>query len=354
MERTAVANSSLRIVVTGAAGRIAYALIPYLLNGTIFGSNTRISLRLLDVEQAESLLIGVKLEIDDSCFVLLDDVIGTTDAETAFTGADVAILLGGYPRLPGMERRDLIERNAAGMRDQAIALDRYASRDCKVLVIANPANTNCWVCIRSCQRIPPQNFSCLTRLDHERLRGLSTEKVNMYLNGTGWQDKIVPSAVRNIAIFGNHSNTQVPYIDSGTFTVDNETRPLTFPFTEEAKDVLTARVQRRGAEILEYLGASSAMSCASAISKHLKDWLGPEIPTDMFSMGILSNGNPYNIPNDLVFSFPVVRTPDGVSGAVTIVPNLPISPKIRNMLDISSRELSVEKDEAAIMLADIE
>lgn len=202
-------KSRLTVVITGAAGRIAYSLIPQILNGNVFGSQTMISLRLLDVPFAETMLHGVELEIKDSCFDLLYDLVATISPEEAFVGADIAILLGGFPRAPGMERRDLIEKNAAGMRDQAIALDTYASKDCKVLVVANPANTNCLVAIKTCKTIPPENFTCLTRLDHERLRGLAAEKVNMYLEGTGWRSKIASADVTNVAIFGNHSSTQV-------------------------------------------------------------------------------------------------------------------------------------------------
>jgi malate dehydrogenase len=202
-------KKKLTVVITGAAGRIAYSLIPLVLNGSVFGSSTRISLRLLDVEMATSMLHGVELEIKDSCYALLDDLVATTDPQAAFVGADIAVLLGGFPRAPGMERRDLTAKNAAGMRDQATALDTYASKDCKVLVVANPANTNCLVCIKTCKTIPAENFTCLTRLDQERLRGLSTERVNSYLEGTGWTTKICPAEVRDVAIFGNHSSTQV-------------------------------------------------------------------------------------------------------------------------------------------------
>jgi malate dehydrogenase len=207
-------KAKLTVVITGAAGRIAYSLIPLVLNGSVFGPRTRISLRLLDVEFAETILHGVELEVKDSCYALLDDLIATTSPEQAFAGADIAVLLGGFPRAPGMERRDLIEKNAAGMRDQATALDSYASKDCKVLVVANPANTNCLVCIKTCKTIPAENFTCLTRLDQERLRGLSCEKVNSYLEGTGWKTRISPSDVREVAIFGNHSSTQVTFPDS--------------------------------------------------------------------------------------------------------------------------------------------
>lgn len=336
----------LVVVITGAAGRIAYALIPQILLGTVFGKDVRISLRLLDVALAESILLGVKLEITDSCFPLLDDLVATTNAQEAFTGADVAVLLGGYPRTPGMERRDLIAINAEGMRDQAVALDMFASKQCKVLVVANPANTNCLVCIKTCKTIPPENFSCLTRLDHERLRGLATDKINMYLEGTGWTKKVIPADIQNVAIFGNHSSTQVPYIDAGTFSMDGDKQPLGYPFTEEARLQLTRRVQQRGAEIMEYLHASSAMSCAVAISKHLQDWLAAVIPTEMFSMGILSNGNPYGVPEDLVFSFPCRRE----GSTIRIVPGLPLSPQVVAMLDASAAELQAEKADASAVL----
>jgi malate dehydrogenase len=143
---------------------------------------------------------------------------------------------------------------------------------------------------------------------------------------------------------------QVPYIDAGTFTVDGERRQLSFPFSPQAREGVVERVQRRGAEILEYLKASSAMSCASAISKHLKDWLGNEVPAEMFSMGVISNGNPYGMPEDLVFSFPCYRKPEDLSGKWRIVADLPISADIRQMLDASAAELESEKADAAAIL----
>jgi malate dehydrogenase len=146
------------------------------------------------------------------------------------------------------------------------------------------------------------------------------------------------------------SGVQVPYIDAGTFAVEGESRPLAFPFTPESRQGVVKRVQQRGAEIMEYLKASSAMSCASAISKHLKDWLGNDVPTEMFSMGVISNGNPYGIPDDLVYSFPCFRRAGDVSGTWRIVPDLPISSEVRQMLDASADELVSEKADAAAIL----
>lgn len=339
---------TLNVVITGAAGRISYALIPLILNGKVFGPDVRISLRLLDIEPATRILEGVRLEIQDSCFELLDELIATTIPTVAFRDANVAILLGGYPRGPGMERRDLIAKNAVGMRDQALALDQYASRDCKVLVVANPANTNCLVAINTVKNLPKENFSCLTRLDHERLRGLAAEKVNQHLQAWTPGKRVLPSDIRDVAILGNHSVTQVPFTDNATYRLDGVQHPLK-DILSPCQDEITRRVQNRGAEILHSLGASSALSCAGAISRHLKDWLGP-IPAvpELFSMGILSDSNPYGVPPGLVFSFPCRRVAGGTG--IEVVGGLHISPAVQNQLDLSVAELLSEKADVELTL----
>lgn len=332
----------ITVVITGAAGRIGYSLIPLLCEGTIFG-DMKLSLRLFDIEMAESKLQGIKLEIEDCCYKNVVNVIATVDPESAFHGADVAILLGGFPRLPGMERKDLIVKNAEGMKQQAQYLTEYASRNCKVLVVANPANTNCLVAIKSAVGIPPENFSCLTRLDHERLKGIVASTINSkYSSGS----QIESHEVKDVFIFGNHSTTQVVYTGVGTFPGGNISDIL----TDEDSDNLLPKVQNRGAEIIRYQQASSALSAANAIAKHLRDWLGPD-EGQTFSMGILSNGNPYGIPDDLVFSFPCQRIAGGKSGDVYIVPDLPIDTRTRSLLKVTIDELEREKCDAAGILS---
>ena len=203
-----------------------------------------------------------------------------------------------------MERKDLISKNAEGMKTQSSALNQFASRNCKVLVVANPANTNCLVAINSCPNIPPQNFTCLTRLDEERFRNVICEKVNSFYkekNAT-----ISPSSIQNICIFGNHSSTQVPYLEHGTCIYKGNKQPLPMEAFEGQKAEIVKHIQTRGAQILDKLKNSSAMSAATAIEKHIRDWIGtagPKTPAadDVFSMGILSDGS-YGIPTNLVVS----------------------------------------------------
>ena len=212
------------VAVTGAAGRIGYSLVPLICDGSIFGKDQRIVLRLIDMEMALNRLEGLKMEIQDAAYELLQEVWIGTSAEEGFAGANVAVLLGGFPRLPGMERKDLITKNAEGMRDQARALDACADRDVKVLVVANPANTNALVAMKSAPSIPAKNFTCLTRLDQERLRGFIVAKVNQVEEMAGNNVKVRPSDVNQIVIFGNHSTTQVPYIDAATVIVGGEAK----------------------------------------------------------------------------------------------------------------------------------
>ena len=212
------------VAVTGAAGRIGYSLVPLICDGSIFGKDQRIVLRLIDMEMALNRLEGLKMEIQDAAYELLQEVWIGTSAEEGFAGANVAVLLGGFPRLPGMERKDLITKNAEGMRDQARALDACADRDVKVLVVANPANTNALVAMKSAPSIPAKNFTCLTRLDQERLRGFIVAKVNQVEEMAGNNVKVRPSDVNQIVIFGNHSTTQVPYIDAATVMVGGEAK----------------------------------------------------------------------------------------------------------------------------------
>jgi malate/lactate dehydrogenase len=203
----------LTVLVTGAAGRIAYSLIPFLLNGSIFGSQ-KIILKLYDI--LEEKLQGIKMEIDDSNFLYLEKVVASTNTNEAFSDVEVAILIGGYPRLPGMERKDLIIKNAESIRSQAQLLNTYGRKDAKVLVVANPANTNCFVALKSAPNIPAQNFSCLTRLDEERLKSFVADIVSTKLGR-----KIFSYNVHDVYIFGNHSTTQVAVIDEG-FVVDGD------------------------------------------------------------------------------------------------------------------------------------
>jgi malate dehydrogenase len=236
-----------------------------------------------------------------------------------------------------MERKDLIVKNAEGMKSQAEALEAVADRNVKVLVVANPANTNALVAMKFAPSIPKENFSCLARLDHERLRGFIVEKVK----ATG--AKVSSKDVRKFAIFGNHSTKQAPYFESATVVADGETKRVTSYFEGDERNKLIASVQNRGAAVIKAQSASSALSAASAISKHLRDWLFPQNAEEAFSMGILSNGNPYGVPEGIVFSFPCCHNP---SGGISIVPGWTIDAATQKMMDESVKELREEKADA--------
>lgn len=339
----------IKVAITGAAGRIAYSLIPLLSNGSIFGRP--VELRLLDLPESYRKLESFKLEIEDSCFEFIRSVTITTSLQVAFEGADVVILLGGYPRLPGMERRDVINLNVTGIQKQAAALNRYAKKDVKVLVVANPANTNCLVAMVSASSIPSRNFTCLTRLDHERLRGLVVKKINE-IN----QSNILSSAVKGVAIFGNHSSTQVPCLSACMVEMSPGVKvPLSTIWEDadpESPDMksIVKKVQGRGAEILQYSGASSALSAAVAIAKHLASWIGvaSDDGDDIFSMGVLSNGNPYGVPENLVFSFPCrrVRGSKVLDGNYEIASHVELDTYLQSMIATTVQDLESEKSEA--------
>jgi malate dehydrogenase len=246
-----------------------------------------------------------------------------------------------------MERKDLITKNAEGMREQGQAIERFAKKTIKVCVVANPANTNCLVAMKCAPSIPSENFSCLTRLDEERVRGFVLQKARQ----KGFVD-ISAEDIEELCIWGNHSATQVPYIDSGRIRLSDGTDMAVsslFPSQAEC-DELISRVQSRGAAIIQKQQASSGLSAANAIANHLIDWMGPRRPDKIFSMGILSTGNPYGVPDGLVYSFPLRR---GESGRVEIVQGATISPQVRSMLDISAKELLSEKADAETLVGDL-
>ena len=345
----------LKVCITGASGRIAYSLFPGLLDGSMFG-DAKIQLHLLDIEGQETRLEGIKMELLDSTFENLYDVICSVDVKEAMTDIDYAILLGGYPRKKGMERKDLIEMNVKNMIPQALALDQYAKKDVKVIVVANPANTNCLVALSVATTLNPSNFSCLTRLDHERLRSMISLKT-----------KVPVKEVKGICIFGNHSSTQVPAL--GKWEERSEIDPL-WVINE-----LTPAIQQRGAKVIDYLGASSSMSAAAAICKHIKSIIPSSSSSssalstspldDVFSMGILSDGHTslninddqknatktidtgnndtidIPVPKGLMFSFPCRQS---TNGQVVVASDFPIPTTSSWIKQIEATVLELEEE----------
>lgn len=247
-----------------------------------------------------------------------------------------------------MERKDLIEKNAEGMKDQARAMNDFADPNVKVVVIANPCNTNCLVAMKCAPNINPKNFTCLTRLDQERLRFLLREE---YINESN--SHVSFDHVRNIAIFGNHSATQVPVMTDCYIIDDMNSNPFGKRLRSEAQSRIISTVQKRGAEVIRLQGAGSAFSAARAIVKHIQDWLGVgDFSEEVFSMGVLSNGNPYGIPDDLVFSFPCRRRSIecGANALFTsdfeIIGDMTIDQESRDRIKLTVDELLQERSDA--------
>ncbi|CAM9216611.1 unnamed protein product [Discosporangium mesarthrocarpum] len=386
-------SPALRVVITGAAGQIAYSLLPLLGRGFVFGPDTRVHLRLLDIASSAEALRGVAMELQDSLLSNVEGVFATTDELEAFDGAQVAILLGGFPRKPGMERGDLIEMNVAIMQRMGEALEHRASRECKVLVVANPAPTNCLVAAANAPSIPARNFTCLSRLDEDRLVGMLLQRANavLALQGEGgeWGVRLGPSDVRGCCVWGNHSNSQVPDISLTELRVGGEWVPVTEVISDKSwlendliEQVRTtaygggatrfggAVVRNRGAAIMAARNLSSALSAANAIAGHLKDWLGEGKWAEdggesaaagagahkVVSMGVISDGNPHGVLDGLMCSFPVKCSRNGdwefdTAGGLRVAENL--AAWVVEGLEISVKELKEEKDVATALLEDI-
>ncbi|MRN38892.1 malate dehydrogenase [Neisseria sp. N95_16] len=281
----------IRITVTGAAGQIAYATLFRIAGGIMLGRDQPMILQLLDLPHAQKALQGVIMEMHDCAFPLLLDVFATDDPEVAFKEADIAILIGARPRTQGMERSDLLNANAAIFKTQGEALNKVASRDVKVLVAGNPANTNTYIAMKSAPDITKKNFSALMRLDHHRAVSQIAEKINRPV-----------TSVEKMCVWGNHSPTM--YADYRYATSDGDS--VVDMIHDEAwyTDVYMPKIAKRGAAIIEARGASSAASAGNAIIYHLRDWiLGTS--GKWVTMGVPSDGS-YGIPEDVIFGFPVI------------------------------------------------
>jgi malate dehydrogenase len=274
-------------------------------------------------------LNGVRMELEDANFPLIRRIVCTDDVTTAFTGADVCIMLGAIPRGPGMERKDLLEKNAGIFKQQGGILNAVGGANTKVLVVGNPANTNCLIMASGCPRLPKKNFSALTRLDHNRARAQIALKANVGV-----------SAVSNVCIWGNHSSTQFPDIAHGTVQTASGVVPVTTAVPDHAwlQGDFISVVQKRGAAIIDARKLSSALSAAHAISDHMRDWMLGTSPGEFTSMAVHSDGS-YGIEEGLIFSFPVTCS----AGDYTIVQGLPVSDFARAKLSATEKELQEEK-----------
>lgn len=319
----------VRIAVTGAAGQIGYALVFRVASGAMLGPEQPVILQLLEIPPAMDALRGVVMEIDDCAFPLLQGIFPTDDPQIAFADADIALLAGSRPRAPGMERRDLLEANAAIFSVQGKALNDHAARHVKVLVVGNPANTNCLIAQRNAPHLDPRNFTAMTRLDHNRALAQLAAKT-----GTAVSD------IAGLAIWGNHSPTMYPDLHHATVVGQ---AALDLVDAAWMKNDFLPTVQKRGAAIIKARGASSAASAANAAIDHVRDWTGGS--NGVVSMGVPSDGS-YGIAEGLIFSCPVICE----GGDWRIVEGLEVNDFSRAKLDITEAELKEERDEVAGLL----
>jgi malate dehydrogenase len=324
-------KSPVRVAVTGAAGQIGYSLLFRIASGQMLGPDQPVILQMLEMSAAMKALEGVVMEIEDCAFPLAAGFVLSDDANTAFKDVDYALLVGARPRGPGMERSDLLEANGGIFKVQGEALNASASRDAKILVVGNPANTNAHTAMLSAPDLNSRNFTAMTRLDHNRaLAQLSS------------QTKTPVSEIKKMTIWGNHSTTQYPDI-SNTTVGGKAAKDLVD--ADWYKDQYIPRVAKRGAEIIDARGASSAASAANGAIDHMRDWVLGTPDGDWVSMGVPSDGS-YGIPEGLMYSFPVTCK----GGDYSIVQGLEIDEFSQSKMDATQKELEEERDAVAKIL----
>lgn len=316
----------VRIAITGAAGQIGYSLLFRVAAGDLLGPDQPVILQLLEITPALAALHGVVMELEDCAFGALAGVVATDNAERAFGDADLAFLVGSRPRTKGMERADLLAANGAIFTAQGKSIGENASPDVKVLVVGNPANTNCLIALDNAGGMAPEHFSAMTRLDHNRAKGQLAIRVERPV-----------AEIRRVTIWGNHSATQYPDIfhaevgESPAMEMIGDPSWLTQDFIPN--------VQQRGAAIIEARGASSAASAANAAVDAVRDWVGATPEGDWVSMAVPSDGS-YGVAEGLVSSFPVTTG----GGGYEVVKDLDVNQYSRIRIDVSVAELTAERD----------
>ncbi|WP_413519401.1 malate dehydrogenase [Psychrobacter glacincola] len=322
----------VRVAVTGAAGNISYAMLFRIASGEMLGKDQPVILQLLEIAPALDALKGVVMELEDCAFPLLAGIVQTDDATVAFKDVDYALLVGSRPRGPGMERKDLLEANAAIFSAQGKALNDVASRDVKVLVVGNPANTNAVIAQRNAPDLDPRNFTAMTRLDHNRAMAQLAGKTDSTVND-----------VKKMIIWGNHSSTQYPDLTACTV---NGKPALDLVDRDWYEATYIPEVQQRGAAIIKARGASSAASAANAAIAHVRTWVMGTDDNDWVSMGVYSNGE-YGISKGLIYSFPVTCA----NGDWSIVADVDVSSAFsKEKMAATEQELSEERDAVAHLL----
>jgi malate dehydrogenase len=322
-----MSKTPVRVAVTGAAGQIGYALLFRIASGEMLGKDQPVILQLLEIpdEKAQKALKGVMMELDDCAFPLLAGMEAHGDANTAFKDTDYALLVGARPRGPGMERKDLLAANAQIFTAQGKALDKVASRNVRVLVVGNPANTNAWIAMKSAPSLPAKNFTAMLRLDHNRAASQIATKTGKAV-----------ADIQKLCVWGNHSPTM--YADYRFATIGGASVQGMINDQAWNKDVFLPTVGKRGAAIIEARGLSSAASAANAAIDHMRDWaLGTG--GAWVTMGIASNGE-YGIPAGTMFGYPVTCA----GGEYSIVQGLPIDDFSQERINLTLKELMEEQD----------
>jgi malate dehydrogenase len=321
-----MAKKPVRVAVTGAAGQIGYALLFRIASGAMLGDDQPVILQLLEVTPALTALDGVHMELDDCAFPLLDSVVKSDDPNVAFADADFALLVGAMPRKAGMERSDLLSANGGIFKPQGKALSDNASRDVKVLVVGNPANTNALIAMSNAPDLDPRQFTAMVRLDHNRAISQIAQKLDAPV-----------SAVKHMTIWGNHSTTQYP--DLFHATVDGKNAAEAVGDQDWIENAFIPTVAKRGAAVIEARGASSAASAASAAIDHMRSWALGTPADDWVSMAVPSDGS-YGVAEGIISGFPATTS----GGKYTVVPGLDIDDFSRARIDASVAELVEERD----------
>jgi malate dehydrogenase len=322
-------SSPVKVTVTGAAGQIGYAILFRIMSGQMLGEDTPVQLNLLEIPDAVKAAEGTAMELDDCAFPLLAGVDIHDDPKNAFDGCNVGLLVGARPRGPGMERSDLLEANGGIFKPQGEAINSGAAGDVRILVVGNPANTNCLIAMSNAPDVPRERFNAMTRLDHNRAIAQLAQRTGATV-----------SEITNMTIWGNHSTTQYPDLVNAKVRGDSAWDAV----GDEAwiADEFIPKVAKRGAEIIDARGASSAASAANAAIDHVHDWLLGTPKGDWVSMSVPSDGS-YDVEEGLVSSFPCSCS----KGEWTIVEGLEVPDFSRERIDASLAELKEERDAVA-------
>ncbi|HZO04413.1 MAG TPA: malate dehydrogenase [Burkholderiales bacterium] len=325
----------VRVAVTGAAGQIGYSLLFRIASGDMLGKDQPVILQMLEIpdEKAQKALKGVMMELDDCAFPLLQGMVAASDPMVAFKDVDVALLVGARPRGPGMERKDLLEANGKIFAPQGKALERVAKRSVKVLVVGNPANTNCLIAMKNAPGLKPSQFTGMMRLDHNRAVSQIAHKISKPV-----------TSIRKVTVWGNHSATQYPDV----FQAEADGKKVWPTINDQGwlDSTFIPTVQKRGAAVIDARGLSSAASAANAAIDHVRNWVSGSAEGDWVTMGIPSDGS-YGIPEGVIFGYPVTCR----GGEYQVVKGIEISDFSRKKIDATLKELHEERDSVKQLLA---